>query len=499
MSDGQHRWSNSVRLRITLWNVAALAAILIVFGAGFRWALGNLLVRSVDDAMEGQIATLARRWAKVPAARKQTLLFLLRAGPAVQRMGIFADSQKEIGDSAALLLGGAAPEGVPAYPWQLLDTKGNDYLKGKPVKPWDSSAYQESLRGKTRHTTSRLPSGDTIRICSYPIRADDGSIEAVAQTVRSLQPTTQMLRATDRLLLEFLPIALLASGLIGTLLTGQALAPVGKLSTTLARIGAADLSERLPPFGGDEFARLARIINAMLARLELAFEQQRRFTADASHELRSPLTVILGQSSLALSAPQSDENRHFWERTLRATRRMERLVSDLLMLARSDAHQLEMQFSPLRVRDLLESTVETIPETSPTDACPIEIISPDDLWIQGDNIHLERAIHNLLTNARRHTPPTGKIALSATAHEQAQVLITVADTGSGIPAEHIPHLFERFYRADKGRSQSRGGSGLGLAITHSIIEAHGGMVAIESSLNVGTTVRILLPVAARQS
>ncbi|MBC8104876.1 MAG: HAMP domain-containing histidine kinase, partial [Cytophagales bacterium] len=397
-------------------------------------------------------------------------------------------------EAAALLLGSAAvPEGVPTYNSRVLDPAGRNYLTRGREAPWDGGGYRRALRGETDHRSGIAPSGDRIRICSVPVLGANGVVEAVVQTARSLQPVEATLMATDRTLLAFLPLALLAATAVGTLLTHRALAPVGELSRAAARIGAADLGKRLPVAGADEFARLAQVFNAMLARLETAFEQQRRFTADASHELRSPLTVVLGQASLALASPQNHEGRRAWERTARAARSMERLVRDLLLLARSDARQLEMERIPLSARELLEAAVEAIPPADREPGAPITLLCPEGLWLTGDSAHLERAIHNLLSNALRHTPPSGSITLSAARRETEGVTVTVTDTGSGIPPEDLPHILERFYRADRGRARVAGGTGLGLAIAQSIAEAHGGSLQIESRVGEGVTARIELP------
>jgi signal transduction histidine kinase len=480
----------SLRLRLTLWNVTALAAVLVVFGLGFRWTLWNLLLRSLDDEMEGRVLGITRRWEGVPLERKRAILLLLRARPE-KGWGILP------GGAAGLLFNSNdSPEGSPTYGGRILNTKGQNYLTGDVEHPWDTACFQRSLNGEACHTSIKAPDNqEAVRICSIPVRSQTGTIDAVVQTARSLKPAESTLTATNRTLLTFLPLALLTAAIVGTLMTDHVLRPVKQLSNAAERIGAADLSERIPVIGADEFARLAQVFNGMLSRLETAFNQQRRFTADASHELRSPLTVVLGQASLELNSPQSDESRRAWERTARAARTMERLVHDLLLLARSDAGQWEMECVPLSVRKLLEGAVESIPDSEREKGAPITMLCPKELWIMGDSTHLERAIHNLLSNALRHTPIYGGIVLSGETNGDS-VVITITDTGSGISAEALPHVTERFYRVDRGRTRTVGGTGLGLAITESIAAAHGGTLTIKSTVGQGTSAQLHLKQAS---
>ena len=507
------RRRGSLRLRILIGNVAALAAVLAALGLGFRWTLQRQIIAATDREIAAPVDRMLRSWQEYTPEQRRTLLLLLRARPlggissllGLPRMGRLAalagvpiQVQPESGsENAAPQSGGSsAAADPPLYPWRLLDPQGKSLVFRTALTPWDADAFQRSLHGETCFTTAIRPDGDTIRIYSVPALDSDGKVQVVVQAARSLRPTLGVLMATDHVLLGFLPVALAAAGAVGALLTGRALAPVGRFSRAAARIEAADLSERLPVEGADEFADLAQVINGMLARLECAFEQQRRFTADASHGLRSPLTVILGQASLALSGPQSDDNRRAWERTARSARAMEQLIHDLLTLARSDAHQLEIERAPIPVCPLLETAVEMTPESERRAGAAIVCECPEGLQALGDADHLARALHNLIANALRHTPPDGGIILHAAPVAGSQIAITVTDSGTGIAPEHLPHVQERFYRADHGRARSAGGTGLGLAIVQTVVAAHGGNLQISSTLGRGTTVRMTLPAAA---
>ena len=328
-----------------------------------------------------------------------------------------------------------------------------------------------------------------VRVLSMPIERR-GKVDEVLQLVYPLDGVLREIDALTSTLLALVPFGLLAAGLGGAFLTGRALRPVREIAGTAARLGASDLSERLPVSGRDEFSELSSSFNAMLARLEEAFDRQRRFTADASHELRTPLSIIKANTSLALehSWPE-DRYREFLAAIDTAAGRQSRIVEELLFLARADAGGLARDVGPVCLIEALEEAVETVAQ--PDRPCiRLESIDPA-LMVPGSGSELTRLFTNLLENAVRHTPPEGTVTVSAMV-DAMSVTVTVTDTGEGIAPEHLPHLGERFYRVDAARSAGTGGTGLGLAICRSITEAHGGRMTIESKVGEGTGVRIRL-------
>ncbi|MBC8102831.1 MAG: HAMP domain-containing protein, partial [Cytophagales bacterium] len=274
---------------------------------------------------------------------------------------------------------------------------------------------------------------------------------------------------------------------------------VRRLAQSAAGIGAGGFSERLPVVGGDEFADLARTFNDLLSRLETAFrqqtrlvEQQRRFTADASHELKTPLTIIKGNTSFALAEGGEEATyRQSLQEIDRAADTMSHLVGDLLLLARSDEGQLGRGRVDLPLREILERSLAQA--TRKGTATPVRLASADaDLRVMGNEAELISLFGNLLDNALRHTPSGGGVTLDAV-QNGSQTVVTVADTGTGIAAKHLPHLGERFYRVDDARSRPDGGTGLGLSICRGIVEGHGGTITFQSQIGVGTTVLVTLP------
>ena len=268
------------------------------------------------------------------------------------------------------------------------------------------------------------------------------------------------------------------------------------------RFGEGDLTARAPAVGGDEvtavaeaFNRMATDLAARQAQLVEADRARRQLLADVSHELMTPLTAIRGYAeTLALPQflPASKEGLRAVKVIQEEGERIERLVGDLLDLARFEAGGISLEQENVDVDELFERVSERHAKTAQEKNVAI-VIEPheEDIRLVGDAMRLEQAVQNLAANALRHTPPGGSVRLGAT-RTDGQVKLTVTDTGVGIPVEHLPHVFDRFYKADQSRSQS-GGSGLGLSIVKAIVERHGGTVAVRSRQGVETTFEVALP------
>jgi len=288
-----------------------------------------------------------------------------------------------------------------------------------------------------------------------------------------------------------LGLTVLSAGLLGgMLLSRRMIAPIAEMSSTAAEISVSNLSRRLNVDEADsELGSLASTLNEMFDRLEQAFEQQVRFTADASHELRTPLAVILSHTELALARERSAADyRKTIETCRRAALRVKSLVEQLLTLARLDTKELSLEYREFDVAACLYECVELVRPLAEQRGIRIECELPS-LLLTGDSVRLGQVFTNLLTNAIAYNRDRGRIEVSL-AGVESEAIITVADTGIGIPPEHLPHVFERFYRGDASRSE--GGSGLGLAICKSIVEAHCGTITAMSDHR-GSSFQIRLP------
>jgi signal transduction histidine kinase len=292
-----------------------------------------------------------------------------------------------------------------------------------------------------------------------------------------------------------LGVLFVASLGVGWVVAGRVLRPIGRITAVARDIQATDLSRRIElPGPDDELKQLADTFDAMLARLDAAFAAQRQFTADASHELRNPLAIIRTNVDVALANPNADPEdlRHTIAVVKRASDRMARLVDDLLALARRQEPTLEHEPVDLGVA-VAEASDDFVVPAAARDIVLDRAIAPG-VVVTGDRDALKRAVANLLENAVRLAPVGSRIRL-ATGSEGDRAWIAVADEGPGISAEHQAHVFDRFWRADKGRSRADGGTGLGLAIVRQIAESHGGEVRLQSKVGLGSSFVIWLPVA----
>jgi len=288
--------------------------------------------------------------------------------------------------------------------------------------------------------------------------------------------------------------AVLALGLAGGWwLSTRAIRPIKEISAAAAKISGGDLSQRIPAADTDnELGQLASVLNSTFARLEANFAQQARFTSDAAHELRTPVSVMLTQTQSALTRERpAPEYRETLEACQRAAQRMRRLIESLLELARLDAGQNPSRSAPVELAQLTNDCIELIRPLAAERRITIDADLPATVCT-GDTDHLALVITNLLTNAIQYNHDGGEIRISVQQTKGAAVL-TVADTGQGISTENLPHIFERFWRADKSRTRADGRTGLGLAIAKSIMDAHGGSIAVASELGKGSVFTLRLP------
>jgi heavy metal sensor kinase len=292
----------------------------------------------------------------------------------------------------------------------------------------------------------------------------------------------------------FYPVVLVLAGLLGYLFVGQALAPVEEIRRQAERISRENLSERVPeprPLG--EFRNLARTFNEMLDRLDRAFQDLQNFAADAAHELRTPLANLRAEVETAIQQERTPEE---YERILASLAeeigRMSRIVTDLFTLAKLDMRQYALQKERIRLRPLLDEARETWQPSAEGRGIAIRA-QGEDARVAGDPVALRRVFMNLVENAVKYNRDGGTVTLSVE-RVNGKVRVKIADTGMGIPADHLPRLFRRFYRVDKARSRDSGGAGLGLAICKSFVEAHEGRIEVTSSPGEGTTFTVELPV-----
>ncbi|WP_228009308.1 cell wall metabolism sensor histidine kinase WalK [Cyanobium sp. LEGE 06113] len=359
----------------------------------------------------------------------------------------------------------------------------------------DSLSSLNTSNLKPGYNTLAKPSG-RWRIYTKELLSKEGEPSGWLKVAQSLRPMDATLaRVFQRNLLK-LPILLGMIALGGLFLANRALQPIAQITRTIQRIRVSgDLAQRIhyKSSADDELARLATLFDGMLDSIQATFEHERRFTADASHELRTPLTAMKGRLQVTLSQLRTVDT---YEETLRAigleVDRLIRLSNDLLLLSRLEQNHIGGPMEPVDLGTLLAESAAQIQPLADLRQLQLTTDLAPALQIQGFPDHLIRLFLNLLDNAVKHTPAAGEVSLQARATE-AGVQVILRDTGIGISPEHLPHLFERFYRVEKSRSRALGGTGLGLAIAQEIVLRHHGQISVASEPGVGTTFTITFP------
>jgi len=457
----------SIRWRLTLWFTIILGVIILLFGAFFFVALQNWLVARVDG-------NLREYSAQVHA----TMHSDNNTGPL--DYDVIHSSLPPINEIES-----------PGIFVQIMDSSDNVVVKsdnlGNQELPAAPSLIATGFSGREDWQT--VSSGNTrVRIMVSPLYLPDQTL--VLEVAQSLAPTDSAIGGVGLAVLISMVVILTLALISGAILVRRALSPVKRITTTAQGISSSsDLSRRVGYRGpSDEIGQLATTFDHMIERLDRAFQSQKNFVADASHELRGPLTVIQGNLDL-LKRNLSEEDRRESVRALEAeTARMTRIMSNLLVLAELESGQSEQQ-EMVSLKEMLLDAGERAMHMAGDRRIVIE--RQEDLWVKGDADRLEQVLRNLVDNAIRYTPEGGTITLSLF-QDGGWALLKVADTGIGISPEHLPHIFDRFYRADKARSRASGGTGLGLAIVKGIVEQHGGRVTVTSEPGKGSTFTVWL-------
>jgi heavy metal sensor kinase len=374
---------------------------------------------------------------------------------------------------------------------QVSDPAGNWIYRSRTMKQ-----FGPAVPGEARASiTTQQPNGVPLRVLALPVQA--GGETYLAQLAYPLDDFYEALDRFRRLLFLSSPLLLLLASAGGYWLSRRALTPVDQISREARSISAQNLSSRLVvPHTRDELQRLSETLNGMLERLEQAFRRITQFTADASHELRTPVALMRTRAELALRRPRSDEEyRETLQQILEDLQRTSFLIENLMLLARADSGAEALQRTRINmVESLDEACLEgrTLAETKQISFLAELPQSP--LWIEGESNSLRRLFLILLDNAVKFTPPQGRITVSLASSDGCAVA-EVRDTGIGIAPDDLPHIFERFFRADRARSRETGGAGLGLSIGQWITQAHGGTISASSKPGEGSVFRVRIPLA----
>ncbi|MBN1545779.1 MAG: heavy metal sensor histidine kinase [Syntrophaceae bacterium] len=468
-------WIRSVRFRLTFWYVLTLAVILAASGAYWYRTLSRNLLNQVDEQ-------------------------LLLVAEDVISFHLIGPNDRSEEDFCRDLEDFSRKHNWSQY-IQILNGGGDVACGTSNLQSASLPASAEALRavrGRRHHFDTVAFLGDSsLRILTYPIEADSRLI-GILQIADSLGPLALTLREHQVLMAIFGPMILLFLTISSWVISGRALAPVVQITAAARRIGAESLSQRLPVSPcPDEIADLQLTFNSMLERLEESFNKVRQFTADASHELRTPLAILKGETEVALRwGKDVTELQQTLESNLEEIDRLGRIIDDLLALAKSEAGQIPLTLDDVNLSDLMQGLYllgKALGEPKSIEF-HMQLDIERELHLVGDRLQLHRMLLNLISNAIKYTPEGGRVEVQlAVVAGSAQ--IRVVDNGIGIGKEHLPHLFDRFYRVDDVRNRDIGGSGLGLSIVQWIAKAHGGTIQVESQLNHGSVFTLTLPLS----
>jgi heavy metal sensor kinase len=451
-----------IRLRLTLWYLLLLTTTLVLFGTYLFFQLERRMVAASDAAMEMVAGQMLRMLDEEGG----------RPFFAAETFGAALSPRSHEHDFAARLLG---PQGD-----EVRDGLGDH--ADVPLRAEPLQGYSER-EGADREW----------RVLTLPIRSDERLVGWL-EIAHAQDAVEEPLEAQRDLLILALPLVLMVAGAGGFFLADRALRPIDAVTQTAREISARDLSQRLGYEGpADEVGRLTHTFDDMLDRLQAAWIKERRFTADAAHELRTPLSVLKGQIEVtrARLRPPAEYERVLDELGAQVERLI-RLSSDLLFLARFDQARPTQAWEKIDLSRLLASLADQIAPLLAAKQIQHSTNIAPGLLVYGESDLLIRLFLNLLENANKYTPEGGHVILAAQQGPET-VQVTVTDSGPGIPAQALPHLFERFYRVQDDRARSTGGAGLGLAIAQEIANAHGGKVAVETDVGAGTTFTVILP------
>lgn len=469
-------------MRLTVWYAGVLALVLALFAVTTYLLFAYTLQNQTDETLS-EIAGVFETTSNRELADEDKAFDPTKTGEAVR------DAATELGFKDYQVFAFTADNRLIAA------TKAAD--RDTQISPETAASQIEILSPQTTRGFSDFENaGETFRVFFYTFRLQNQSYKLLV--VHPLDDQKELLLKVRYAFLISVPLALFAASFGGYFLAKKSLAPIFEMSRKAEDITAKNLHERLPVNNErDELGSLASKFNELLSRLDKSFEQQRRFMADASHELRTPVAIVRGEADVVLDKENRDETeyRESFSIVQSEAERMTRIIEDLFTLARVDAGQQPLRKETVYLDEILSEAVKSFRTVAEKRGVSLEFQTPEEMKFYGDAQLLRRLFSNLIDNALKHAKTRVKI----TAARRADFYeINVADDGAGIPAEAQPHIFERFYRADKARSReenpARGsGAGLGLAISRFIAEAHDATLALAESGASGSIFSVRFP------
>lgn len=449
-----------IRWRLTLWYGCVLAIILLLSGVGIYILTQFHLLERTDRTLSEGLDSVQEELEEASTSA-----------------GLQARLHRRFGHYEHLLYDiRYVGQSSPLFSRRLSEQPFPDPLGQLPEGETDLSSF-------------RATTGEQWRIARRIIQGPDGQI--VASVAASLTADQHELWELLGTLAGVGSIAIVAALVGGYVLARRALAPIDRMTQAAQEISGRRLDGRIVASNSDdELGRLAATLNGMIDRLAQSLSEMRQFTADAAHELRTPLAVIRTEAEVVLRSPRSpEEYRRSLEMLLEEVEQLGQLANQLLLLAREDAQSARIVRAPVQLERVVREALTHFQPIAGNTSVEV-LATTNGCNVEGDPERLRQLVWNLLDNALKFTPPGGQVRV-ALEQREAEAVLTVADSGSGIASEHLDKIFNRFYRADTARQGT--GAGLGLSICRAIAEAHGGTIAVESDVGEGTTFTVKLP------
>jgi heavy metal sensor kinase len=481
----------SLRFKLTLWYVLILGTLLISFSAFLYFTLSKSLQRDVDNKL--------RSLAELISSESSSPLSKFGFGNIDQALET-SMNLKPIGKFI-----------------QVLDESGNIGRKSENLKnvqlPISLNALKSASKGLITFETNRSIGNTPLRIITFPV-VENNHVTKIVQIASSLEEVEDALSTLFIILVITVPLALMVASVGGQFLAHKALKPVDEITKTARMITSQNLNQTItPPKVKDEISRLIETFNGMIFRLDQSFRQIKQFSSDASHELKTPLTILKGEVEVMLRKERTQQE---YQQTLKSNleeiNRMSQIVEDLLLLSRADTGQIKLNKEDINLAEILTEVVAQMEMLARSKRLHLSVSdNHQDIHIFADALRIRELLINLIENGIKYTEEGGSIHVSLQReypppmnHQSDRVekerekfaKIIVSDTGIGISKEDQEKIFNRFFRVDKARSREQGGSGLGLSICKWIVEAHQGEIKVESEFGKGSSFTVTLPLSS---
>lgn len=465
----------SIRTKLTFWYVSLLTVSLLFFGMAFSYSLFKIFMYRIDN----QISSVANMMVHT-VIKPSGQLFL------PQDFDIILERFFGIRTAGNYI--------------QVLDPHGQVVAKSSNLEsrnlPLTGDTYASAVKGLTTYEVIRKRGTNPIRLVTVPIFLHQKRLVAVVQVGSSLEGMDEIFHSLAYIYVIGIVACVVTAGGVGSFLARKALKPVAEITKMARKIGAENLNERINIRGPkDEIGMLASTINEMIGRLEKSFKQIKQFTGDASHELKTPLTILKGEMEIALRSKDDVEAmREALKSSLEEIDRMSYIVRNLLDLAKMDVEREATAGETVNLDRIVADRFEHFRRFALDSGVDMAILMNRPVIVHGNPIRLSQLVYNLIDNALKYTQKGGSVRLSLE-DDGEKAILKVEDTGVGISGDDVPYIFDRFYRVDKARTRDAGGVGLGLSICKEIAESHEGTIEVVSEPGRGSAFIVRLPLA----